>query len=313
MRVACLVASFALILAGCSDGKADKPSGADDFDDLGAQATATTGIILGVVVDDTITPLGEAAVTITQNGRSAVTDGQGRFAFADLEPGTYFLQVSKFGYSTQQADVEVVAGVSDPDIERIQLLRDVTVQPYHAAQTQTGYILCTTSVAAVCGAANLASNLILCDVFQVCLGDLTSDRFGLSFYFEPNATVIQGEMFWDSTQPITPELTLSAENLGASAADTCPPPSLSDGTTYYEITAGGSPIFIRTEADEVAAGEISATCPIFYSVFSQGVTPDVPVGVTVQQAFEIFTDAFYGYAPPEDWRFSQSPAPAAPI
>src|SRR5688572_410097 len=87
-----------VLLAGCAANSGGEPgpaSTAGDFSDLDVDATETTGVLLGVVVDETIRPIAGASVVL-QGGpagdKKATTDQEGRFAFDDLEPGTYFLQ-----------------------------------------------------------------------------------------------------------------------------------------------------------------------------------------------------------------------------
>ncbi len=303
---------LAVVLAGCSSGPSGGAGAGESLgEDVEVHVTDTTGAIRGVVVDEAIRPVAGAAVTLLAEPPQAAntTDG-GTFSFSDLAPGTYFLQVSRLGFASVQASAEVVAGLAEPPVVRVQLARDASQMPYTAAQSKTGYILCTTSAAAVCGAPNLVSSLILCDFFQVCVGDVTPDRFGLHFYFDPNATLVQAEMVWDSTQPVSPDLELSAEDLNAGSNDTCPPASLS-GAPYTEYAGGPSPVLLKTNATEIALGQVGGRCPIFYSVFSGGVG-GTPGGFTVQQAFDIFTDAFYGYTPPEGWRRTVDGEPPAP-
>src|SRR3954471_7065827 len=91
------------LLAGCTGGAKGKAnSGATaDFTDLGLEATASTGIIRGIVVDDAIRPLANATVGLqladgkTQNTTSAK---DGVFGFDGLAPATYFLHITKLGY-----------------------------------------------------------------------------------------------------------------------------------------------------------------------------------------------------------------------
>src|SRR5688572_21153311 len=90
---------LALALPGCSDepksdGVADST---DDFGDLGVAPTDTRGILVGVVVDEAIRPIAEAKVALNAGGGAPMektTDAEGRFAYGDLEPGTYFLSAS---------------------------------------------------------------------------------------------------------------------------------------------------------------------------------------------------------------------------
>jgi hypothetical protein len=96
MRVVALVALLAAaLLAGCSGSNpSDKSSTEPTFDDLGLQATSSTGVIRGVVVDDAIRPVAGATVSLTgESTGETVSTAAGTFGFDALAPGTYFLKV----------------------------------------------------------------------------------------------------------------------------------------------------------------------------------------------------------------------------
>jgi hypothetical protein len=84
----------------------------------------TTSAILGEVKDSTDAVVPGAAVTIrnreTGLKRSAVTDGAGRFNFPQLQPGTYMVQVSAWGFEPQQAD-EVSSGLGQKQTVNFKL------------------------------------------------------------------------------------------------------------------------------------------------------------------------------------------------
>lgn len=296
---------IALALAGCSDNKT--PGAVQEgtsFEDVEITVSATTGAILGVTVDEAIRPLEGVAVQLQGIDQPVTvqTDATGRFAFDDLEPGTYFIQAVKPGYAPAQTSAEAVAGDADPPIVRVLLARDVSQQPYVVAQQWQGFIVCTTSAVAVCGAPNIVSELLLCPVFDVCLGNVTDDRFGANFFFDENATMIQMEMVWKTTQTASPELTISMENLGDCEAD---------GDSYIEYASGPSPIYNIADAADIEKGTIGGTCPIWVSIFS-GDTAGTPAGATVNQRFDIYSHAFYGYTPFEGWRFTEHGEPPQP-
>jgi Carboxypeptidase regulatory-like domain/TonB dependent receptor len=76
-----------------------------------AQAT-NTGTILGSVYDNSGAFVPGAAVAITQTTtgatRTTTTDKSGRFVFADVDPGTYVVKVSKQGFTTEEVANQVV-------------------------------------------------------------------------------------------------------------------------------------------------------------------------------------------------------------
>lgn len=288
-----------LLLAGCASPtpNSETPSLGEDVD---VQVTATTGAIRGVVVDEAIRPIAGVQVSLVAANRVLNTTDSGTFAFSGLEPGTYLVEAVRFGFSSARQTVDVVAGDREPRAMRIQLLRDPSQVAYSSVQTFTGFIVCTTSAVATCGAPNVVSNVLLCPVFNVCLGNVTDDRFGFDLFYEPNATYIQSELVWSSTQPLSTQLSMQMETIVGCDAE------------YYERSvAGDSPLVNYATADEIAAAQIGGECSIFHSIFS-GDTAGTPLGVTVQQQYEVFSHSFYGYLPPEGWSFGKDGAPPAP-
>ncbi len=75
------------------------------------QATSA-GTITGSVVDSSNAIVPNATVTITQTTTGAVrtttTDSEGRYVFADVDPGTYDLRISKQGFSSTVISHQVV-------------------------------------------------------------------------------------------------------------------------------------------------------------------------------------------------------------
>jgi hypothetical protein len=303
MRPLALTAVLALLLAGCagSPGEPTSDSGGALGEDVEVEVDST-GAIRGVVVDDAIRPLANVTVKLAEPERFFNTTASGTFSFSGLEPGTYFVEASKLGFTSARQSIEVVAGDRDPPVARMLLTADASTAPYYSEQKGTGYIVCTTSVVATCGAPDVVLRLIVCDVFQVCVGPVTGDTYGFYMYYEPNATMIQAEMVWESTQSLSTQLSLSMENIeGCEAAS----------DAYQEGVTGDSPIYNIANETEVKAGTIGGTCGMFYSVFS-GDTAGTPAGITVQQKFDIFSHAFYGYTPYDGWRFTEDPGVPTP-
>jgi len=108
------------------------------------QAT-NTGIIIGSVFDNTNAFVPGAAVSITQtttgNVRSTVTDKSGRFVFADVDPGSYAVKVTKQGFSsTVIADQVVAIGTTLTENVKLEvgsISTTVTVTEAPGAELQT--------------------------------------------------------------------------------------------------------------------------------------------------------------------------------
>src|ERR1041385_1220277 len=102
---ALLLASVAF--AGCAGG-ARAPSG-DPLQDLHVAATATTGVIRGIVVDLAIHPVAGVALSLNVGDRTLRTNSSatGAFGFQGLPAGTYFIEAHRRGYATSRTGVDV--------------------------------------------------------------------------------------------------------------------------------------------------------------------------------------------------------------
>lgn len=285
------------LLAGCSDGGGGEPDPLEPaFEELALEATATTGVIRGVVVDEAIRPLADATVTLVSDGARSVTTGvEGLFGFSSVPPGTHFLKIQRFGYRELQQSVDVAAGVTEPPALRVLLAKDPSVVAFVQAQVFEGYIECTTSVLVLCGAPAVLTGQ-----------NLTNDRFAWDQYFADNATHLQAEMVWESTQALSPELYFEMEALNAGCEN-----SNEDVGLFLNSTSGGSPIYATVNETEIDAWSIGTVCPIWVSIFSGGIE-GTPVGVTLQQRFTMYFHTFHGYMPPSGWRFTVDGEPPQP-
>ena len=293
MRSLAIVALLAgALLAGCTgsgNGSDQASDSGPTFDDLGLEATDSTGVIRGVVVDDAIRPVAGARVSLNgEVAREGVSTDAGTFGFDGLPAGTYFLSVSKVGFFPAQQSAEVVAGVAEPGIVKVQLLADPEGQPFVETFVYEGFIECTTSVVVLCG----APNLLLED-------NITNDRFTWDQSFSDGAQFVQSELIWESTQALSPALYFEMEALNGEC-DT-------SGETFLGSAEGPSPVLATIDQETIEEHELGTACPIYYSIFAGDATSGaVPVGVgaTVEQRFAMYIHVFHGYQPPEGWRFS---------
>ena len=353
--VACLLVASTL-LAGCSGGGGGTPSGGPepDFDDLGLEATATTGILRGVVVDEAIRPLPGALVsTVSLDGRTHNTTSteDGAFGLDGLEPGAYFLKVTKPGFREAQVSADVVAGVREPPIVKVILLVDPSEVPYVSSFQYDAFVACSFTLVllsfAACGLA----------------AEQTNNAFLVNYTADKPPAWIQTEAMWESTQALGTSLSLSITDFSG------------DAQVTVNSTAGESPIFVSVNATEALRFNFTgpAENDIIIRLFSTaaegtdlvpqevvheawaangyplynstGLDPTLDgvfdgqglenplgeecirwvtlfaacmgaggVGVVLQQKVTVFTHIFYGYEPPLGWRFSDgagAPPPPA--
>ena len=123
------IAPLALLLALTVRGAASPPQ---ILPTNGAPDGPRTGMIAGQVVDASGAPVPEAIVRLampryletlptTPKGR-VMADGEGRYFFADLPAGDYYLQASKDGYAsgTLPAGEYFLAALTDVDPRDLQ-------------------------------------------------------------------------------------------------------------------------------------------------------------------------------------------------
>ncbi|HUR26109.1 MAG TPA: carboxypeptidase-like regulatory domain-containing protein [Candidatus Thermoplasmatota archaeon] len=309
MRPLLALALLALAaLAGCAGGgNADKvPSSADDFDDKGVTASATTGVLLGIVVDEAIRPIPVATVVVSGAGEATgTTDELGRFAFGSLQPGTYFLKASAPQFTSSQSSAEVVAGDADPPVVRVQLTRLFTQAPYAETIKFDGYIACAYAVGVSSTCANDYTRL-LAGTVPGCEGGClkqynVSQQAGNIREFRtdlgPGWTAIVMEEYWEPS-------------VG---------PPASKGTmgfilSYFNRTSTGhwwlqgsgpSPLRVQLDVGEHGPGEQGVDDLIppegmrdLFVIFGAG-----DEDVAVNQKFQFFQVNFYYVIPPEGWSF----------
>jgi len=94
----------------------------------GSQPVGATSVIRGVVTDDGNKPVADANVQLQSPDavRSTTTNDQGRFAFGGLGVGSYYVQVSKAGFQTQQSNTIYITEVATIDVN-VSLQRNATV------------------------------------------------------------------------------------------------------------------------------------------------------------------------------------------
>ncbi|HEV2289643.1 MAG TPA: carboxypeptidase-like regulatory domain-containing protein [Candidatus Acidoferrales bacterium] len=107
--------------------------------------STNTGMIVGVVTDasNAIVPNATVTITLKSTGtsRSTVTDAQGRYVFADVDPGAYDITISKTGFSSTVISSQTVKiGTQLTENAKMQLgsvSTTVTVTETPGAELQT--------------------------------------------------------------------------------------------------------------------------------------------------------------------------------
>lgn len=312
-----LVALVAPLVAGCAaqEGPAQ---------DATPQATATTGILHGIVVDEAIRPLSNASVRLNlADGSELATssDADGGWAFGDLPAGAYFLRTSKLGFFTSQVSANVTAGVPDPERVRIVLLVDPVNLPAVDAYAFDGFLQCSVTLvaarAALCNPSQAAGPLCTLPV-NVCTAgpeNLTDDRFlAIHDISRPGLAFLQSEMQW------TPGSGLG-ENLKAIPGSRDPATGEINDFRPFE---GPSPLVMPMDGDVANALFLGNGKEYTLRVFSGYVDGTAPpclpspagcqwgVGLAFNQRFTILTHAFYGFTPPADWQFGRDGLPPVP-
>jgi len=275
----------ATLLAGCS-GKAATDSNSLDqaAKDLDVQATATTGVIRGVVVDTAVRPVAGVHV-MTQNGGKtyqANTTAAGAFGFEGLPAGTYFLKTHKPGYADTQTSADVVAGVSDPAITKIQVAADASTQPSFDVFHFKGFLEC---------------NVAIPFFFFPCVNPVTgqeigNDQFSATYNVTGNVTWVHTSLVWTPTEPVGTELYMNV------------------GTPQTEIvgyTGGPSPQVVDISGKDAAQFQDGRLVLEVSGNGEQGLA-----GAELEQDFDAYTVIFHGFAPPAGYSYWHDGEPVPP-
>jgi len=294
----------AAVLAGCAGGQ-HKATGPDP---------ATTGAVDVLVVDDAIRPLAGANATLLHDGAAAAsnaTGADGLAHFRGLAPGAYVLHVARKGYLDAQQNLDVAAGAAAP-VAKVQLAVQAGGLAFYQEFKIDGYLECSASEGNWCGIANYYPCAAEKLAGQQCSANLTDDRSLISIDkpFTDLQRVpdwLQLEMVWQSTQAVSPYLTVRID------LDTGPNSASIDNRTPNLI--GPSPLLLTYPPAWMKAWGLGLNHSMTIETFHGGPAPVcdadpsgqglcILAGVGVQQRFTDYVHAFYGYLPPDGWRFS---------
>lgn len=295
MRWNVLAVLAVLLLAGCSskgDGK-----GGEDLEDLFEVAEVGTGkgLIRGIVLDASLTPVPGATVKLVgQEDRT--TDGNGIFVFSDLDPGTYFLQASKPGWTEVQQSVDVQADVAEPPIVKVSIERIPGAEPRAETLVLDGYISCS---------AGTPVSFHDCNTVE-------EQRSRVYFPIQGRPQWVQTELIWDSTQAAGDWLYVVQ---GVCACADGEVPDVGPGR-FDETPEATSPYIARATpdflADQDAGGE---NLELVVDASASGPEPETTngSGIALNQRFQVYATFFYNLEPAADWMFVEDgPYPVPP-
>jgi hypothetical protein len=280
-----------VLLAGCAG--APVPESAEEAD--------PTGVLRGLVVDAALRPLADVNVSVAQAGQDAAlaqTGVDGLFRFEGLAPGTYVVEARKATYLSAQTLANVQADVPEPDLVQLVLAVQEDEVPFVVAIAWEGYIGCAFTYGNLCSApAQLGYDI---------LGDSSAHLFW-SEYVDVGRVpdLVQAEAVWHATLPTSEELK--------------PIFGWSEPVAWQQLQYGGtffsesvrSPSFHRLDAELLAEPQVGVTAGLVVEFYSGGDVSS-PTGLTLNQPVRLFLHNFYGYLPPEAWRFATDGAPPGP-
>jgi hypothetical protein len=299
--VACLAAA---LLAGCSaGGDADSPAGAGGPPGIGS--------LLGVVVDQAIRPLQGVEVTVAPAAGvgapgNATTGAAGAFALHGLAPGSYVVAAAKPGYSASSMVAHVEADVPEADLPvmKMQLELLASDAPFAVALTWEGIVGCATIGLNLCSVPNQGAGV-----------DPVGDQSAHFFWDELRAygrppDAVQVEAVWEPTLATSERM---APYVGWSTPE--------DWAVFvyggtFDTTTQASPSFYRVSAEQAAETQLGVANGLIVEFIGAGDYGDPagePPGLVVNQPVRLFVHLFYGYVPPDAWRFvADGPPPAPP-
>ena len=291
-------------LAGCAQPPAEAAEPIADFEALDLEATSTTGVIRGVVVDEAIRPVANASVTLTPGDKTATTNLGGTFGFEGLEPGTYFIAVERRGYNATQTSTEVVAGVAEPPIVKVLLTANLGQLPYVEVLQFSGFLSF--------GAAVFATSIGTTIYGPV--SEALSDQSIWTVTFTELPMWAQSELVFEANQPAGGgfiwEMT-DTSNTHYGYRETGPSPLLA----YWNTTV------LEDHNETTLDPEQGIAYRFFGGPHPSCQIPEIPpapylwpfgCGLTIQQRADAYIHHFYNFAPAEGWRFTVDGDPEVP-
>lgn len=133
--------------AGCAETNTAKANATTSV--APAETTAETGGIEGIIVDDEQVPVDGANVTLSKESGEAAgqaTSAGGEYSLSKIEPGSYRVNITAFGFKTASTKVVVFAG----EISKVAtiLQRIIIAKAFPETVHKKGFINCSISTPA---------------------------------------------------------------------------------------------------------------------------------------------------------------------
>lgn len=293
-----VLALLATAFAGCAGEEA--PQEADPADELDLEATATTGVIRGLVVDQSINPLMDAVVTLQGTQKTMTTGADGLFGFDGLEPSSYIISVERLGYAPIKSSATVEAGVDKPPLVRVLMERVPGSEPHIVPLSFNGHL--------TCGVAIFVTS-VGCTTLPAVAGAIGDQSIFYHSFDGVEPDHIQGELVWRNNQPLAGKLIWEIVGDGNSHIG------------YRETEFSPALAYVNATVIEEQRGVIMDEGGIAFRYFGGpmdgcempgGMPPPPPpfqrwsfgCGATIDQSADVYAHVFYNFSPVEDWRFT---------
>lgn len=274
-----------LLLSGCAATRAEKSDdGGVPASAPPAVATADTGGISGVVVDDEARPVANASVGIrlvgTDQRNQTRTATDGAYSFSGLAPGAYEISIHALFHEPKMTKVSVIAG----EIAEVKtvLIPTPSADPIIEVHVKKGLITCSVGYYLVTGtySTNPCQNV---------LGNNANFKLPLNPELAFREVVL--ELVWTPATGVSSSalrmILCSEKDATTNVYGQCV--TAVGANPYYQAVSGSSPLVLRrnnlpvktVKTYEVAVGDAGFN------------TTSMRVPVTFQQSFDLYMSLCY--------------------
>ncbi len=189
-----------LLLAGCL-GIGDEDDSEPERQQH-AVATHDRGGLEGIITNAAVEAVAEADVRLVELDEHTTTSVDGSYAFSEIMPGTYTLNVTKDGYQTHQERVDITQG--EVTVVDLILSEERSTEAYTQTIDMTGFFECGGAAGYDLSAApaplNMSGGIIsspTCATVNALTGNATNDRFDHYYQLDPPIQSMIVETDWD--------------------------------------------------------------------------------------------------------------------